>query len=179
MIDTNDLKSKIESIYLNKDICSERHLQVYIFNYLAATIGNLELFVEPKIYCESANSSIHGLIPDILITNKNSIVGLIEIKYTPHGGVDYHKDLETFKKFDDTKNQKNTNVYLRVNKVTGDWDYNRPLEISQNLRCYYIVVGHNTSDLFVNESGIFNILSMDNITRIFIKIPIKNASLDS
>ena len=88
--------SVIEHQYTNRRIDSEASLQVH---FAAALLGRFEsegrtrrIFVEPTI--KILSPKLHK-IPDLLICNQRSIIGMVELKYKPRGRVDYRKDLET------------------------------------------------------------------------------------
>jgi len=89
-------KSVIQCKYDKQQIDSEASLQVH---FAAALLDRFKcesrtrrIFVEPTIQIESPR--IYKK-PDLLICNRQSIIGIIEIKFVPRGRARYQKDLET------------------------------------------------------------------------------------
>lgn len=86
----------IECKYDMRLIDSEASLQVHfaaaLLNQFRCESRMRRIFVEPSVRVESPK--IYKK-PDLLICNKDSIIGMVELKYVPRGRPTYMKDLET------------------------------------------------------------------------------------
>ena len=92
----------IEQPYREQLINSERGLQVHFCAALLNIFSKYErprrIFVEPRI---SSKLLDKGYIPDVLICNQRSIIGIVELKYKPKGRAKYVKDLRTLERLTD------------------------------------------------------------------------------
>ena len=86
----------IRSAYMDQVISSERALQVH----LTARLMDLfweegvkrRVFIEPMMRLKDGRR-VH---PDLLVCNRNSIIGVVELKYQPKQRPKYEKDFATF-----------------------------------------------------------------------------------
>ena len=178
-IETMSLKSilencwtAIEPIYKQGNVCSERHLQAEIFNILQQNKqfkNEYQIFIEPSIYSDKndfESLSIIGIIPDILITRQNKIICIFEIKYKPNGYVPYEKDFINFSKFNELRGT-DFPIYLEVNPINGDWNYQRPFTVDNEILFAYGVIANEYADVLTKATEIWENLEL-------IKQPIKN-----
>ena len=91
----------IRSAYLDQVISSERALQVHFAARLMDIFWEDGIkrrgFVEPMMQLQDGRR-IH---PDLLICNRNSIIGVVELKYQPKMPPKYAKDFATFESLAD------------------------------------------------------------------------------
>lgn len=163
-----DLKKKlkycwqqIEIIYNDGRICSERHMQAELFSLLLnqnETNENFQIFVEPSIYGDNQylyEIKLNGIIPDLIITENNEIVCVIELKYNPTGYIEYGKDLTNLGKFASIMGY-DYSVYLETNPKDGDWNYDRPFRVSKSLLIVYAIIANEYSDAITKANEIWN-----------------------
>jgi len=155
---------KIEKIYNDGKICSERHLQAEIFSILSHDdrFKNIfQVFVEPRIFSKDdkvINFGIIGIKPDMIITQKDRIVCVYELKYVPyfhHGHPEYQKDIINLSKFYELKGSNEVIFYLETNPKTGDWNYERRFTIDDGLLIAYSAIAKKDSDAFTLAEEIF------------------------
>lgn len=86
----------IRSAYMDQIISSERALQVHFTARLMDIFWEDDVkrrvFVEPVMQLNTG-ARVH---PDLLICNRNSIIGVVELKYQPKVLPKYEKDFATF-----------------------------------------------------------------------------------
>jgi len=86
----------IRSAYMDQVISSERALQVHLTARLMDIFWEDDVkrrvFVEPVMRLNTG-AQVH---PDLLICNRNSIIGVVELKYQPKVLPKYEKDFATF-----------------------------------------------------------------------------------
>ena len=86
----------IRSSYMDQVISSERALQVHLTARLMDIFWEDDVkrrvFVEPVMRLNTG-ARVH---PDLLICNRNSIIGVVELKYLPKVVPKYEKDFATF-----------------------------------------------------------------------------------
>lgn len=148
----------IQTEYESGVIVSERHLQAIFYSIVSPVLKEIgyTMLIEPKIYTEDNECNIKGLIPDILIVKEREVCAIIEIKYVPHGFIEYQKDFETFKKFHLLKGNQNINLYLKVIPINGNWDKKISYKISNELKTYYVAIGNSNSQIFTDTDIIVN-----------------------
>ena len=104
-------------------ICSERHLQAEFYSLLKRELADFKnndykIGVEPRLTGdEEFDCALNGKIPDLLITQHNTIVAMVELKYSPYNYVIYEFDVLKL----NTQNIKGQ-VYLKTDPQTGDWN---------------------------------------------------------
>lgn len=152
---------KIEQAYKQGKLCSERHMQAALFHILQSDINftnTYQIFVEPDIFSTSdifKSEKIHGISPDILITQGQDIVCVIELKYCPAGYIKFGKDLTTFSKFHEHKGHADA-IYLTTNSLTGDYNYDLPFSISKDLILAYGIIANEYSDAITHADEIWS-----------------------
>lgn len=89
-------RSVIKCKYDEQKIDSEASLQVHfaaaLLDHFARKGRTRRIFIEPSVRIE--DPKIYKK-PDLLICNRQSIIGIVELKYVPRGRPSYQKDLET------------------------------------------------------------------------------------
>lgn len=143
----------IGSIYSTGRICSERHLQAEIFHQLYSNslfMETYELRVEPCMYHynmkENKNMTL-GFTPDMLIINRNrEIVACIELKYVPHGYIQFEKDIANMSEMWEIKNLGPSKIFLDTIPESGDWNYQKPYALGTDFHLLYGVIGNEYSD---------------------------------
>lgn len=168
-----DIWDKIENLYNQGRICSERHLQAEILHCLYSTANFCSkylLHVEPCIYSDRKElSEIKGLIPDILITQKDKIVAHVELKYVPHGYIPYKKDISSFLKVYEFRGT-TFPIYLTVNPKIGEWDYTKKFTISDEIIFIYAIISHKDAEAITKGEEIWTNNQMTDIPRhLFLK----------
>lgn len=148
---------QIGSIYSAGKICSERHLQAELFHQLYSNplfLQTYELRVEPCMYyfnMTKNRNEVLGFTPDMLIINRNEeILGCVELKYVPHGYVQFEKDMANMFKMWDLKNKESIKFYLDTVPESGDWNYQKPYALGNNFHLIYGVIGNEFSDGIMN-----------------------------
>lgn len=141
-------------------ICSERHLQAELFHVLycdPSFIKQYDLRIEPVLY-ESVGKEhrLSGLIPDLLVTRDNTIMAHVEIKYVPHGFVQYKKDVASMTRTWNLKANQEVAFYLDTNPQNGEWNYERPYKVGKEFKMIYCMIGNEDSDCFVNNKSIWD-----------------------
>ena len=158
MLDDLTLDILAKNILIEYNSCtmaSERHLQAVIYNSLKPLLPKgLSILIEPNIITKPKDSSIYGLIPDMLLIDQSKVLGIIEIKYVPHSYPMYKKDFDTFIAFNTIKGKNDFGLYLKGQPKDGNWDENVLFSISQDLITYYIVIARHDSEFFTNTSVI-------------------------
>jgi hypothetical protein len=109
---------KIVGIFFKEHkINSERALQAVLYHALQNRISEeLRIFVEPQIVKYRLNGSKepidNAFVPDIVITNSDSVKCIMEIKFSPHN--DFNKGLieKDFRKFEQYQNKFDRKFYL-------------------------------------------------------------------
>lgn len=150
----------IEQVYKQGKLCSERHMQAELFHILHGDLNftsKYQLFVEPNIYSTSDKfkaAKIHGIIPDIVITNGQSIACILELKYCPTGYIPFEKDLATFSKFHEHKGHSDV-IYLTTNSLTGDYNYDIQYSICKDLILAYGIIANEYSYAITNAADIW------------------------
>ncbi len=94
----------IESDYDSHAVLSERTLQASIWAKLRAKANGQYIFIEPKIYLPPihGNLSTH-VIPDLLVCRGESVIAVIELKFTPRVKADLRSDIQKLRKVRDAK----------------------------------------------------------------------------
>jgi hypothetical protein len=140
--------------YNSGTMASERHLQAVIFNSIRPILSSkgLSLLIEPTIQTKK-DCAITGIIPDMLIVNKNEVLAIIEIKYVPYGYPKFEKDFETFSAFH-SQIKVDRNIYLKGQPKDGNWDTNVLFSIAQDLQTFYIAIARHDADIFTKTSSI-------------------------
>lgn len=88
-------QGSIDSDYLMQRINSERSLQASFWAQLNNKLPRTRrIFIEPPMRIKTQNG-IKKVIPDIVICNKNEVISIIELKYSPKGQPKFEKDIET------------------------------------------------------------------------------------
>lgn len=86
----------IRSAYMDQIVSSERALQVHLTARLMEIFRGdgikRRVFVEPMMRLNTG-ARVH---PDLLICNRNSIIGVVELKYQPKVRPKFEKDFATF-----------------------------------------------------------------------------------
>jgi len=150
----------IEQVYKQGKVCSERHMQAELFHILLGDLNfanNYQLFVEPNVYSTSdkfKSVKIHGIIPDIIITEGQSIACILELKYCPTGYIPFEKDLDTFSKFHQHKGHMGE-IYFTTNPLTGDYNYDIKYSISKDLILAYGIIANEYSYAITNPGDIW------------------------
>ncbi len=81
--------------YCKQRINSERSLQASLWSHISKKLNdNRRLFIEPgiRVKIDGCRKIIR---PDFVITHHTMVIGVIEIKYSPRGKPNYHKDIES------------------------------------------------------------------------------------
>lgn len=153
---------KIESHYNEGRICSERHLQAEFFHLFLSDnelIKKYMVHIEPTIYCDNKDlkeRKITGIKPDMLITEGRKIVAYVELKYVPNTYIQYEKDIHNFSKIYSHRG-KDTPIYLKVNPINGDWDYEDKYTFDKDLLLIYAVIINYKSDFIAKRDKIWSL----------------------
>ncbi|WP_428662163.1 hypothetical protein [Runella sp.] len=136
-----DCWKQIEVIYKQGRMCSERHLQAEMFHVLRqhATFEVLpyRIFVEPCIRFKNPSATV---IPDMIFTYGDQIVGVMEIKYVPHGFPIFEKDFNSLGQF--YKQRATASPFnLETDFQTGQWS-KKEFKVAPNLLLIYCVIAN-------------------------------------
>lgn len=123
-------KSSIADAYLNGLICSERLLQAELYRQLKNQT-NYQIWIEPDIHLKN-NPVLHHKKPDIIITDQNNIVGVMELKYNLQTGIGINWDIEKLTEFSRLKNY-TEGIPLKTDLKNGNWDFNNTFSVSKDL----------------------------------------------
>jgi hypothetical protein len=152
---------KIKSYYNEGRICSERHLQAELFKIFLSDkefIKKYMIHIEPTIYSDKKDRKerkITGIKPDILITEGPKIVAYVELKYVPNTYIQYEKDIHNFSKIYSHRG-KDTPIYLKVNPINGDWNYEEKYTFDKDLILIYAMIINIKSDFITNRKKIWS-----------------------
>jgi len=151
----------IKTKYEEGLFCSERHFQAELFHLLYSDIvfkSKFKLFIEPIIYDKNdvlLKHELKGIIPDMIATEGDKIVAIIELKYVPHGFVSFEKDVKNMTRFYKIKDL-DVPFYLLADKKTGDWDYSKPFKLANDLILIYGLIGNKDSYCITNPNEIWD-----------------------
>lgn len=155
-----DCWTQIEFIYKQGRICSERHLQAEMFHVLRQhavfETGMYQIFIEPYIDKNNATDNektfVSIVIPDMVFTKEDKIVGIMEVKYTPHYFPKFEKDFISFSEFY-KKRRSDFAVKLEVNWQTGNWG-EKQFRIDENVLLIYCVIANWESHIVSNPENV-------------------------
>ena len=152
---------KIETIYNNGEICSERHFQSELLHILYSDPTfktKYLLHVEPNLfYDDKANRDtvFKGIIPDILVTEGEKIVAYAELKYVPHGYIPYIKDIRNFLKLYKYRRE-NLQIPLFTDPINGNWNFQRKFTFDKDMILIYAVITNHESDFITHGEKIWS-----------------------
>ncbi|WP_156524582.1 hypothetical protein [Achromobacter ruhlandii] len=91
-------KTTIEAGYSKRRINTEGDLQAFFWQNLRAEVGenSRTIFVQPRV--KLPGDGVNGkktVVPDIVVCNSRSIIGVIELKYRPRTRPNIKKDLDS------------------------------------------------------------------------------------
>jgi len=153
---------KIEDLYNKGRICSERHLQSEFFHIFLSDkefMKKYMIHVEPTIYSDNRDHKerkITGIKPDILITKGQKIVAYVELKYVPNSYIQYEKDIHNFSKIYFYRG-KDFPIYLKVNPINGDWNYEDKYTFDKDLMLIYAMIINQKSDFITLRERIWSL----------------------
>lgn len=159
-----DCWKQIEFIYKQGRICSERHLQAEMFRVLRqhaifeteTGTGRYQIFIEP--YIDKNNATDNGktfvriVIPDMIFTKEDKIVGIMEVKYIPHHFPKFEKDFVSLSEFY-KKRGSGFEVKLEVDWQTGNWS-EKQFRIDKNVLLIYCVIANWQSHIVSNPENV-------------------------
>ena len=125
-------KENIKNLYEKGSICSERALQAEIYRQLS-DCNEYRIWIEPKL-----PKVFDYKIPDIIISKSNEIIGIIELKYVPHGAPRYMGDINKLVAFSKAKTKK---IPLLTIPNSGGWNEDEKFFISANVLTVFGVIG--------------------------------------
>lgn len=145
----------IKESYQKQPYCSERHFQCDLFYFLKSCPGFTEngyrLVVEPVINA----GALRNIIPDMIIIKDQVIEAIVELKYVPHGYIQFEKDVRNMSAFYMQKDSS-----LRFNLIgdpgTGQWDVNQQCSLSKNLILIYVFITNSDSFAITNTKEIWD-----------------------
>ena len=154
----------IETEYNAGGFCSERHMQAEIYFQLkqSKNIKDYKFWIEPVIYSNDKlfhKLGLKGIIPDMLVSIGTSIVGVVEIKYVPHGYSQFNKDMTNIKKFYTNKG-KPESFQLKTDNITGQYN-NDKFTIDNDILLIYLVIANAGSDSFSEKESIWKSINAD------------------
>ncbi len=157
-----DCWEQIELVYKQGRMCSERHMQAEMFHILRQhTIFETlpyQLFVEPCTQFQDPPSLT--IIPDMLITYESNVIGVMELKYVPHGFPKFEKDFNSIRRF--YQHQKSAlPLYLETDFQTGQWS-KRVFKIALNPLLIYCVIANYEAHI---------VSSPENVRKIWTQLP--------
>ena len=107
----NDILKRVR----NGLITYERQLQAEIyFNLKSKLPQDYKVWIEPVIY------NLDKIKPDIIITNEDRVLSIIELKFKPWEYPDYQYDLNKFLSFE-SKSNNNLNIDFGYIPISSDW----------------------------------------------------------
>jgi hypothetical protein len=122
-------------------ICSEKHLQALMFKWFG---DKEEVFVEPKLGGENIRS-LEGYKPDLLFTQGQEIVAVLELKYSPYYQAEPQNDLYRIQTFHKEIQDGSHKIYLKINPQNGDWNTQEYFTLSSDLLFVYGVIAKRGS----------------------------------
>jgi len=88
-------------------------------------------------------SEIKKIKPDLLVSLKNEIIAIIELKYIPYSYPNFQPDIEKLLLFKQYAGK--PEILLKTNPITGDWDKTKYI-ISDDLLLVFAVIAHKDAD---------------------------------
>lgn len=114
------ISNQIRSRILLGLIPNERHLQAELYHELRLRLSNsYNIWVEPVIYLKEFG--LYRVRPDLIITEKENIIAIIELKYLLHNEPDYNSDIEKLLKFELI-----TNYEIEISLGSAIWKKDEP-----------------------------------------------------
>ena len=114
--------------YSLRQINSERSLQASFWAHLITKLPKTRrTFIEPRI-C-SDRDVIPKLYPDLIICNSQSVIAVIELKYTPRVNPRFKKDLRTLNRLATLK----SSLYVENVRYLGSGDPKRRYSFADNV----------------------------------------------
>lgn len=135
-------EEKVKPVFHEGRIASERHLQAII--YKAFEDEAVYAWVEPKLSGKKIER-LEGYTPDILFTNANKIIAVMELKYSPYYKAEPQGDLYRFNNFLKEKHDEAYEIYLRINPENGDLNTREFFKLDDDLRFIYGVIAKKGS----------------------------------
>lgn len=109
-------RNTIENHYDKCLLNSERSLQASFWSHIVAELpNNRRTFIEPRIK-HHRGPAIPRIYPDILVCNSQTVIAVIEIKYTPKTPPQFKKDINTLNWVAKNKSR----LYVENNRYQGD-----------------------------------------------------------
>ncbi len=137
---------EIQLLYNNGLICSEAHLQAELYASLRKKLTAKNNF---HVWVEAVIPQVDQLKTDILVTHEQNIIGVIELKYIPHGFPRYENN---FQKFEKLQHQKMLRLNLKLNPITGLDDYRFHFSFDENCLFVFAAIARYNSDAFHDKA---------------------------
>ena len=121
-------------------INTERCLQASLYHYTRNNLKDLTPFVEPGLrYVEGRG---YSFIPDLVFCEGNRLVGIMEIKFTPHYYPNYEWDI---KKLNSLWEDKQDGHQIAINPQTGKWLSEEMFITEETLFMFAVVAQHDAA----------------------------------
>lgn len=159
-------EKEIKDYYAEGRICSERNLQAEFYHHLRNKLkDDAVIWVEPTLSFKEDIEGLTKMKPDLLITEHNAIIAVIELKYNPASEV-HHKD--DLKKLYNFSRVVDNGLRLKTDIYSGGFVKEEFYTVSKNIvTCFAVVCRHfghavkreewkeiNTHDNFLHLTGI-------------------------
>ncbi len=138
--------NEIQALYNKGLICSEAHLQAELFSSLKKKLSAKNNF---HIWVEALIPQFDQLKIDLLVTHEQMIIGVIELKYIPHGFPRYENNFQKFEKLQD---QKTIRLNLKQNPVSGLDDYRIHFTFDENCLFVFAAIARYNADAFHDKA---------------------------
>ena len=119
----------IREKFLSGTLIYERQLQAELYRLLKERLSvSYEIWVEPVIYLQEHN--LNKVKPDIIITHEQSVVAVIELKFSPWKEADHKGDLDKLHLFTQAAKEQAT-IPLSWEPTHPNWEIQK-----QNIKTY-------------------------------------------
>lgn len=125
----------IKENYSRGKICSERHLQCELYHLLRLN-SNLDVWIEPTLIVKTGDTG-RTMKPNLLISQANEILAVLEIKNVPDGEAAYKADVEKLVLFESSST---ATYHLETDLATGRFKQDVEFKISKHLLCVYAAI---------------------------------------
>jgi len=135
---SNIWTEEVKKYYAKGLICSERQLQSIMYKYISDKNENYFVWVEPLLKIKDRK-----VIPDIVITDNNYVIAIVELKYVPHHYPEYKNDLEKLVFLSEQGNKK---ISLLTNPIDGKSNNEDSFNFGSDILFSYCAIGNFESD---------------------------------
>jgi hypothetical protein len=131
-------------------ICSEKHLQAVVYkNFQLEGIG---AWVEPKLSGKNIKL-LENYKPDLLFTQENTIVAVMELRFSPYYKLEPQNDMYRFQTFQKEKADDAYEIYFKINPSNGDLDTQTKFQLAPDLQFIYGIIAKTGSPALSPEVG--------------------------